>query len=208
MFPADFQEGTFIGTVMQDVGLFTVLTLRSGLPYTKLINFGNGQIGPPSLAGLEGVPESSINGNTTGWNWTFDFRLTKGFQLGRSLNLQAFLDWRNPLNLTSQTTTFLETASAVNEQHRAQQLGVALRDSRLDGDNTIRDFDIMAESPETDFNKFMLLRAEQRFGNGDGIYTVEEQERAFGERYEDIWGEDVRFRTSDQSFRLGLRLAF
>lgn len=208
MFPSDFQEGTFLGAVMQEVGFFTVLTLRSGLPYTKLINFGNGQIGPPSLAGLEGIPESSINGNTTGWNWTFDFRLTKGFQLGRSLNLQAFLDWRNPLNLTNQTTVFLETAAAVNEQHRDQQLGVALRDSRLDGDNDIRAFDIMAESPETDFNKFMLLRAEQRYGNGDGIYTVEEQERAFGERYEDIWGENTRFRTSDQSFRLGLRLAF
>lgn len=208
MFPVDWQDGTALGAILQDVGFFTVLTLRSGLPYTKLINFGNGQIGPPSLAGLEGVPESSINGNTTPWNWTFDFRLTKGFQLGRSLNLQAFLDWRNPLNLTSQTTLFLETAAAVNEQHFDQQLGTALRDSRLDGDNIIRDFDIVAESPETEFNKFMLLRAEQRFGNGDGIYTVDEQERAFGQRYEDIWGENVRFRRSDQSFRLGLRLAF
>ena len=208
MFPVDWQDGTALGTILQDVGLFTVVTLRSGLPYTKLINFGNGQIGPPSLAGLEGVPESSINGNTTPWNWTFDFRLTKGFQLGRSLNLQAYVDWRNPLNLTSQTTLFLETAAAVNEQHFDQQLGTALRDSRLDGDNIIRDFDIVAESPETEFNKFMLLRAEQRFGNGDGIYTVDEQERAFGQRYEDIWGENVRFRRSDQSFRLGLRLAF
>jgi len=208
MLPRDWQDGTFIGAVMQDVGFFTVLTLRSGLPYTKLINFGNGQTGPPSLAGLEGIPESSINGNSTPWNWTFDFRLTKGFQLGRSLNLQAFLDWRNPLNLTSQTTLFLETAAALNEQHYDTQLGTALRDSRLDGDNIIRDFDIVAESPETEFNKFMLLRAEERFGNGDGIYSVEEQERAFGQRYEDIWGENVRFRRSDQSFRLGLRLAF
>ena len=208
MFPRDWQDGTFIGAVMQDVGFFTVLTLRSGLPYTKLINFGNGQQGPPSLAGLEGIPESAINGNETPWNWTFDFRLTKGFQLGQSLNMAVFLDWRNPLNLTSQTTLFLETAAAVNSQHREQQLGTALRDQRLDGDNIIRDFDIVAESPETDFNKFMLLRAEERYGNGDGIYTVEEQERAFGERYEDIWGENVNFRTSDQSFRLGLRLAF
>jgi hypothetical protein len=208
MFPRDWQDGTFIGAVMQDVGFFTVLTLRSGLPYTKLINFGNGQQGPPSLAGLEGVPESSINGNETPWNWTFDFRLSKNFQLGQNFNMGIFLDWRNPLNLTNQTTVFLETSAAVNEQHRENQLGTALRDQRLDGDNIIRDFDIVAESPETDYNKFMLLRAEQRFGNGDGIYTVEEQERAFGERYEDIWGENVNFRTSDQSFRLGLRLAF
>ena len=208
MFPLDWQDGTVAGAILQDVGFFTVLTLRSGLPYTKLVNFGNGQIGPPSLAGLEGVPESSINGNTTPWNWTFDFRLTKGFQLGRSLNLAVFLDWRNPLNLTNQQTLFLETSAALNESHFDQQLGTALRDSRLDGDAIIRDFDIVAESPETEYNKFMLLRAEQRYGNGDGIYTVEEQERAFGQRYEDTWGENVRFRRSDQSFRLGLRLAF
>jgi len=96
--------------------------------------------------------------------------------LGRTLNLQVFLDWRNPLNLTNQQTLFLETAAAVNEQFFDQQLGVALRDSRLDGDNIIRDFDIVAESPETEINKFLLLRAEQRYGNGDGIYTVDEQE--------------------------------
>jgi hypothetical protein len=208
MLPVDWQEGTFAGAIFQDVGFFTVLTLRSGLPFTKMLNFGNGQTGPPSLAGLEGVPESSINGNTTPWNWTFDFRLTKGFQLGRSLNLQVYVDWRNPLNLVNQQTLFLETAAAVNTQHRKRFLDTAMRDSRLDGDVLIDDFDIRVGDSDTQINKFMLLRAEQRYGNGNGIFTVEEQERAFGQLYDDQWGENVEFRTSDQSFRLGLRLAF
>jgi hypothetical protein len=54
----------------------------------------------------------------------------------------------------------------------------------------------------------MLLRSEQRFGNGDGIFTVEEQEAAFGNIYENNFGVKSRFERSDQLMRLGLRLAF
>lgn len=206
-FPGDYQEGTFTGAILQDLGLFTILTVRSGLPFTKLVNDGNGQIGPPTLAGLSGTPESAISGLETPWTTTFDLRLTKGFGLG-GLNMQAFVDWRNPLNLTNTTQVFLETAATVNSVHREEYLQTSLTDNRLDGDNVIDGFDIVAESPEDAFNKFMLLRAEERFGNADGFFTVEEQNRAFGELYENGFGENVRFDTSDQSFRLGLRLAF
>ena len=58
------------------------------------------------------------------------------------------------------------------------------------------------------FNKFMLLRAEERYGNADGFFTVEEQNLAFGELYEAGNGQNVRFDTSDQRLVLGLRLAF
>ena len=33
------------------------------------------------------------------------------------------------------------------------------------------DFDIAVESPETDFNKYSLMRAEERWGDGDGVFT-------------------------------------
>ena len=207
LFPLDWQDGTIAGTLFQDFGVFTVLTLQSGLPFTKLTNFGAGETGPPS-ATFAGIPESSISGLETPWVWGFDIRLTKGFQLGRSLNMQLFLDWRNPLNLKTSTQVFLETAATLNTQQRDEYLSSTLRDDRLDGDNIIRDFDINGESPENDFNKYMLNRAEERWGNGDGYFTVEEQNRAFGERYDNAFGQDVRFETSDQMFRLGLRLAF
>ncbi|MBK5099211.1 MAG: hypothetical protein JJE01_15640, partial [Gemmatimonadetes bacterium] len=207
LFPLDWQDGTIAGTLFQDFGVFTVLTLQSGLPFTKLTNFGAGETGPPSGT-FSGIPESSISGLETPWVWGFDIRLTKGFQLGRSLNMQLFLDWRNPLNLKTSTQVFLETAATLNTQQRDEYLSSTLRDDRLDGDNIIRDFDINGESPENDFNKYMLNRAEERWGNGDGYFTVEEQNRAFGERYDNAFGQDVRFETSDQMFRLGLRLAF
>ncbi|MDT8435842.1 MAG: TonB-dependent receptor [Gemmatimonadota bacterium] len=206
-FPRDWQEGTVAGAILQDLGLFTILTVRSGLPFTKLENSGNGEVGPPS-ATFAGVPESSISGLETDWVTEFDIRLTKGFQLNRNLNVQAFVDWRNPFNLTNSTTVFLETASSLNELHREEFLGSTLRDNQLDGDGFIDGFDIVAESPDNDLNKFMLLRAEERWGDGDGFFSVEEQNVAFGQLYENNFGQDVRFETSDQNFRLGLRLAF
>ena len=207
-FPVDYQQGTTMGAILSDFGVFAILRLRSGLPFTKLINSGNGQVGPPSVAGLNGTPQSSISNVTTNWTTSIDLRFTKGFQLGKGWNLQAFLDWRNPFNIANSNTVFLETAGIVNQQHKDAQLLTALSDTRLDGDALIRDFDIAVESPETDFNKYSLMRAEERWGDGDGVFTVEEQTTAFGQAYESNFGENVRFKTSDQLFRLGLRIAF
>jgi len=204
-FPGDFREGSVAGAILQDLGVFAIMRLRSGLPFTKLENEGNGPVGPPSAGGN---PESSISGAETPWTFGVDLRFTKGFELGDGLNLQAFVDWRNPFDIQNNQTVFLETGTTVNALHREQFLDTSLRDTQLDGSNDIDDVDIAAEATENAFNTFMLLRAEQRFGDGDGVFTVEEQERAFGERYESIFGQDVRFETSDQLLRLGLRLSF
>ncbi|MGD8497100.1 MAG: hypothetical protein PVF05_13070, partial [Gemmatimonadales bacterium] len=204
-FPADFQEGSVAGAILQDLGVFAIMRIRSGLPYTKLENQGNGPVGPPSAGGN---PESSISGAETPWTFGLDLRLTKGFQIGDGLNLQAFVDWRNPLDIANNQTVFLETGTTVNALHRQNSLAGLLRDTQLDGSNDIDDVDIAAESTDNAFNTYMLLRAEQRFGNGDGIFTVEEQTKAFGQVYENNFGVNSRFRTSDQLMRLGLRLAF
>lgn len=207
-FPVDYMEGSVAGAILSDFGIFAILRVRSGLPFTKLVNTGNGQIGPPSAAGLEGRPQSSISNTETPWTTSFDMRFFKGFQVGQNWNVQVFVDWRNPFNISSYNTVFLETAGIVNEQFRDAQLLTSLTDPRLDGDPLVRDFDIATESPETDYNKFSLMRAEERWGNGDGIFTVEEQITSFGQQYENDFGKNVRFDTSDQLFRLGLRVAF
>ncbi len=206
-FPSDYQEGTAAGAILRDLGVFAILRVRSGLPYTKLVNQGNGEIGPPS-GSFSPILQGSINGAETPWTVGFDMRLTKGIPLGEGLDLQAFLDWRNPFDLKTNTQVFLETGNTVNAVHRTQTLQGLLRDVQLDGSNDIDSFDIVAESPDNDFNKYMLLRAEQRFGNGDGIFTVAEQEEAFGQVYENNFGVESRFERSDQLMRLGLRLSF
>ncbi|MFQ5747663.1 MAG: TonB-dependent receptor domain-containing protein [Gemmatimonadota bacterium] len=206
LFPKDFLEGTPAGAILQDLGVFAILRVRSGLPFTKLINQASGQVGPPSRAGLTGTAETSLSSLQTPWTTSFDVRFTKGFDIG-NINAQVFADWRNPFDIANTSRVFLETGNEVNDLFRQATLQNALGDSRLDGDATIDDFDIAQESAENTFNTFMLMRAEQRFGNGDGIFTVEEQDFAFGRVYETSFGKD-QFKTSNQVLRLGLRLSF
>jgi len=204
-FPTDFEEGTVAGALFRDFSVFAVMRLRSGLPYTKLDNDGIGAVGPPSVGG---TPQSTISGAETPWTLGFDLRVAKSFGIGSGMNIQAFMDWRNPFNITNNSTVFLETGNTSNVDFQTQQLANTLRDSRLDNDNLVDDFDIVTESNDNDFNKFMLLRAEQRFGDGDGVFTVEEQTMAFGQVYEHGFGVESRFERSDQRMSLGVRIAF
>ena len=95
-FPADFKQGSVVGSVLRDLGLFTILRVRSGLPFTQIVNQGEGQVGP---AGAGGLPAGMLGDASTPWTTAFDLRLTKGFQVGRGLHLLAFVDWRNPFDI-------------------------------------------------------------------------------------------------------------
>jgi len=202
--PRDFMAGSTAGVILNDLGVFTILYARSGQRITKLEQIGRATLAPPT-GGI--LPESSFGGLEMPWQIEFDLRLTKGFDVGRGLNLQAFVDWRNPFNIRQTNLVFAETGDTSHDLARTQWIADAMIDSRLDGDNEIRDFDIAIESPENEFNKFMLMRAEQRWGNGDGIFTVEEQEASFSQDWDYYRGEYV-LAPSNQSLRLGLRLAF
>jgi hypothetical protein len=203
-FPRDYMSGSFVGLLLNDLGVFTVLYARSGQRYTAMGTTGSARLVPPS-GGTE--PTTSFAAVELPWQLEFDIRISKGFSLGRSLDLSAFVDWRNPFDIARTDFVFAETGGVKNALAEEIWISEGLTDPRLDGDAEIRDFDIAAESPENDFNKYMLMRAEQRFGNGDGIYTVEEQTEAFSQEYEYSRGE-YRLAPSNQSLRLGLRLAF
>ncbi len=111
------------------------------------------------------------------WQVEFDLPAEQGVHhSGRGWNLQAFLDWRNPFDIARTDFVFAETGDITNNLAFEQWAGAALTDPLLDGDPDIRDFDIAAESQDNSFNTFMLMKAEERFGNGDGIFTVEEQD--------------------------------
>ena len=204
VFPTDYLEGTTIGAIFRDFGVFAILMVRSGQRYTKLENNGWGAFAPPSVAGIS---ESAIGALETPWQTRIDLRFTKSFPLGKEWNIQAFVDWRNPFGFAATNRVFAETGNLVNERARNDWIVLATGDVMLDGDTEIRDFDIMAESPEIDFNKYMLLRAEERYGNGDGIFTVEEQELSFGQDWE-AWRGRYLLVDSNQNLRLGFRVAF
>jgi hypothetical protein len=203
-FPGDYLAGTTAGAILRDFGVFAILTVRSGQRFTKIQNNGWGALAPPSVTGIS---ETAIGALETPWQTRIDLRFAKSFPIGRTWSIQAFVDWRNPFNLEATNRVFAETGNLVNEKARIGWIAEATGDVRLDGDTEIRDFDIMAESPEIDFNKYMLLRAEERYGNGDGIFTVEEQELSFGQDWE-AWNGRYVLVDSNQNLRLGFRVAF
>jgi hypothetical protein len=102
---------------------------------------------------------------------------------------------------------WLETGEITNQVHREENIDALLRDATLDGDANIDDFNIMTESPDNILNKYMLMKAEARWGNGDGIFTVAERQTAFGAFY-DLGNNPLGFRSGNRSLRLGLEFIF
>lgn len=206
LFPADYREGEAIGTVLSDLGMFATMRFASGLPYTRFINDGVGQRGPPTAAGLGAIPAEQLNASRSPSQLFFDMRLVRGFRVGDN-RLRLTADFRNPFHIANTNRVYLETGEITNALHREKQLDALLRDATLDGDGNIDDFRIMTESSDNELNKYMLLKAEERFGNGDGLFTVAEQKAAFGANY-DLNNSPLRNRNANRSLRLGLEFIF
>ena len=206
LFPADYRDGSLAGTVLQDVGIFATMRLASGLPYTRLQNVGSGQTGPPTAAGLGGTPAEDLNASRTPPFKSLDLRFHRGFRVGDK-RLRAFADLRNPLHFANTTRVWLETGEISNALDRDQSLFALMSDATLDGDALVDDFNIMTESPENELNKYMLMQAEARFGNGDGIFTIDEQRATFLSYY-NLTNNVRSFRNHDRSLRLGIEFVF
>jgi len=215
-FPSDFHQGTFLGSVLQNAGAFVGFRFVSGLPYTRLVNAGNGQTAPFVAFGLSGQSAEPINASTMPWTKQVDLRLTKGLRLG-GLDWTAYADFRNLLNLTNITRLFAETSDVQNQKHR--ELYTSPEVSRLLNDagsfaSEQRDGTISIALPDdcTRWSKgpvdcVLLKRTEARFGNGDGVYTEDEYNAAFNAEY-DLFNAPYTFYGTGTQFRLGLELRF
>jgi hypothetical protein len=53
----------------------------------------------------------------------------------------------------------------------------------------------------------MLVRTEERFGNGDGTFTVAEQRAAFGSLYDLLYGSQW-LQKSNRLLRIGVQVDF
>ncbi len=206
-FPSDVSSG--IGNALfGDFGIFATARVASGLPYTRLVNQGAGNSGPPSAAGLTGNPAEPINASQLPWQMLFDLKLQKGLTVAGK-RVRAFADLRNPLNIANTGRVFVETGSIRNEFDFENFAAGFLGDSQLDGDNLPGDVDI-AKSPDNPLNKYALFKAEERFGNGDGIYTLAEQMNMIRQYYIQTSGNPLvrSFRSSGQAMRLGFEITF
>lgn len=224
-FPNNWRQGSAVGTVLENVGIFAIFRFASGTPYTRCpVNVAEDD---NVFAG--GVCSRSIEGDYNGARLPsfkqFDLRVTKGFGIG-GLDFVAYSEIRNLFNFRNTTTVFTQTADIKNDRERdkirlselqsfaaeAGRNGVYQADGSIDltfgGASTggcggwVTDAGASA-SP----NCIYLIRAEQRYGNGDGLFTESEQIRASDALYNVFRGLSS-FTGAPRRIRLGFEVNF
>ena len=221
--PTDYRRGTTMGSILRDVGVFATFRVQSGLPYTRLENNGDGQTAPRLNFGLGGrtATGTTLNAFEMPWTKNVDLRLNKGLRLGR-VDASVYADIRNLFNFRNIVGLFAETGDVTNDKNRKSIIGdptlpagsseyAALWDeARNAGAFDVADKSVDVSSCSSwasQLNCVSLRRVESRFGNGDGIYSLDEQERALNTAY-DAFNGGWRFYAAPRSIRLGLELKF
>ncbi len=223
-FPSDWKKGTRLGSILKNAGAFVTFRVASGLPYTL---FQEQEAGYTFAArcGLECITAEPLNSSTLPWFKNVDLRITKGIRIGRS-DWTLFAEGTNILNWQNIIDLFLETGTTsyaayqkkfVDEQKAGLALdaataGVLRADSAVDftvlggcgnwqGRNTAADF---SSGP---VDCVLLERAEARYGNGDGVFTLAEYTAAFNAYYS-LQNAPSRFYGPGRRIRLGMQLSF
>lgn len=216
-----------VGGLLQNVSITGALRIGTGTPYTAC-PAGN----PLDNSALSGdACEANIAGNFNGQRLpmmkAMDLRVSKGFPLGGT-TLTAFADARNLLNWRNVTRVFAQTGKTTNGAERqavdaAQIASFAAEASRNGALRPDRTIDLSfggAQDPraacgpwqdvngsQATPNCVYLIGAEQRFGNGDHLFTAEEQFRTSDAYYLVLRGLQ-NFTSSGRRVRLGLEVQF
>ncbi len=220
-FPGDFQQGKWYGDVLENLGVFGLFRFASGLPFTRLRNQGNGQTAPRQAFGLEANAEERVNESNMPWVKEFDLRVTKGFRLG-PVDWTVFGDFRNILGFTNVVQIFAETGEITNSDHRDEFISPEL--ARLEQDagsrlieitkngETLSAIDLGGDCGDWGgtggvVDCVLLRRAEALWGDGDGIYDLNEQNAALNALYELNNGRYTKL-GQPRHIRLGVELNF
>ena len=229
-FPDGWNQGTTIGSILQNVGLSATARYASGTPYTPCPSALNGNDGITASDGFGGsaCAGSQVDNQPNSVRLPsfkqFDLRLTKGFKV-RNLDLMAYADARNVLNLTNVLRVFQATRdvrSSLNEQLSWQADSAAwkteaVRNNLYDAGSIDMTFGgsglagcsawQASDGKANPVNCAYIYRAEERFGNGDHIFTPTEQRRASDAEY--LVGAGLNnFYGAPRRVRLGLEINF
>jgi hypothetical protein len=216
-FPNDYRPGTMAGSLLRNTGLFATFRFASGLPYTPIQNAGAGTRGPGNGFGNVGTGLEELNSGSMPWIKNVDLRATRGFRFG-GRDLTVFADFRNLFNWTNLTAIFAETGDVVNAQNReiglTDYLSVLRQEAEADGlvgaDQSIdlTDCTVYASgTPQGLPNCLLLRRAEERFGDGDGSYSLDEQTTAYNASY-NLFNGPFSLKGPGFNLRLGFELNF
>jgi hypothetical protein len=220
--PPHWQKGRVFGSVLGNLGFFITARYASGIPYTPCREIGQGG----SCRRL-----SSINSARLPATKQFDLRLTKAFDIGR-LGITAYLDARNLFDFTNVLQVFSTTGTRVNEEDQKVRWSADSSSFAQDAVGTASSSGYAAYMPDGSLDlRFdgqvasgcaiwkrasgraaapdcvYLIRAEERFGDGDHIFTLAEQRRASDAFYAVAQGPS-NFTGNPRRLRLGLEVTF
>ncbi|HKV76387.1 MAG TPA: TonB-dependent receptor [Gemmatimonadales bacterium] len=229
--PSDWKQGSTIGAIFRSVSATATFRFASGLPYTTCPNDKESQslfIGTTAAVCGKGKPLGDINGSRLPMYKAFDLRVAKGFRLGHGLDLSAYAVATNLFNFQTQTSVYRATGGTSNPTEfnsffntdstslytevstNVTSQGKAL----VDGSGTIDLRDpttcqnwVLTSGAGGMPSCFALYRAEERFGNGDHLYTEAEYKKAFTTSYNITRGLN-NFIILPRRVRLGLELTF
>ncbi len=226
-FPNGWKSGSTAGTIFQNVQVFAVFRFASGTAYTSCGNpDGNQSVLSGQVCGRGGFTNGLNNTRLPGFN-QFDMRFVKGFNFGRS-NLAFYLDARNILGFTNTLTQYVVTNSITSELEQVQNftadssrnaqegLGNGVYDEATGAMNLTfggagaggcADW-VNASNAASVPNCVYLSRAEQRYGNGDGIYSLQEQRNASDALYFSNQAAPTFFYGQGTALRLGVEFTF
>ena len=220
-FPNQWNAGSTTGAILQNVGIFATFRVASGTAYTRCpVETGNESVLSTQVCARQF--EGDVNGSRLPTFRNADLRVTKGFRFG-GVDLTAYLDARNVFNFTNTTTVFAENNSIENavelqETWSGDSAGYAdeaIASNAYDPENG----DMFLPTPgacgnwvtqdgeAAAPNCVYLVRAEERFGNGDGVFTQSEQRRA-SEAFYYSGRSEANFTAAPRRLRLGLELNF
>jgi hypothetical protein len=219
--PAHLGAGRWYGAVLRGLEGVMRFRLASGLRYTSLTNSGFGFLVPPEVpvrSIADSVPRSSMP-----WITELDLRVVKGFRIGGA-TLRAFVDFRNLFGSENVAQVFAETGETENDLHREaslldSELLILEQDARATGVwvQVTKDGRVVEGADVSDCSFWAgtgsepacvaLRRAETRWGDGDGVYDVEEFTAALNALYDLFSGRWTMLGASRQ-VRLGLEVRF
>ncbi|HET9985838.1 MAG TPA: TonB-dependent receptor [Longimicrobiales bacterium] len=152
--------------LLKDLNVTLAFRANSGLPYTRSST-------PGATIGGGETFEEPLNASRLPWTYDLSGRLGRQFTVGRN-NFLAYIDGRNILNRKNILDLFTGTGSPTNP-------GINFVNQNTNEASRIPGTDIdLAKMPVNNASdltrKALFSRREQFFGNGDGVFTVQEQQ--------------------------------
>ena len=215
--PADWRKGTTLGSIFDNVGVFATFRAVSGLPFTRVQNVGGGATAPRTGFGLEANSAEPINSSTMPWTKFVDLRVNKGIKIGRA-DVTAFADVRNLFNFKNVISLFAETDDVVNSLYQTNVLSPEFAGLRIEAQasghllsggaiDLVPSCGTWTGTTAGPVDCVVLRQVEARFGNGDGVYSLDEQTKALNAFYTRFLGPQT-FYGSPRQVRVGFELNF